>query len=103
MTISKHFATDRTFMIHDPLCTKHIRLASEIECSDCNLIIAVRNDEREKIKNYVLKLKPRNRIWILRSIKRKELNWNLGVEWAIDVILNHPTLKPQSSSSRSAA
>lgn len=103
MTIYKEFGSGHTLIKHDPLCRKLTKLNSDIECSDCNMIIDARNSEREKIKNYVLKLKPRNRIWILRSIKRKELYRNLGVEWAIDVILNNPTLKPESSSSRSAA
>ena len=83
-------------MTHDPLCEKPIQLVSQTECFECDLIKSARSDERKNITNYVLKLKPRNRIWILRSIKRKNLYWNLGAECAIDVILNHPLIKMQS-------
>lgn len=90
-------------MRHDLLCSNATVYGakygsqSQTECYECDLIARARNDERQAIKVYVSRLKPRNRIWILRSVKRKELYWNLGIEWAIDVILNHPRIAPKSS------
>ena len=84
-------------MSHDPMCDE-TSSSSEYQTAFCvcDLICRIRENERQNIKEYVLRLKPRNRIWILRSFKRKELCWNLGVEWAVDVSLNHPTLKSLS-------
>jgi cytochrome P450 len=52
----------------------------------CDFIFDIRKDEDQQILEKISKLHGKNRIWLIRSFKRREVYWNEAVDWVLRYI-----------------
>lgn len=75
---------DRLCEISEEPCCPWMGLC-ECQCT-CEFIDEIRADERRLLLTWGSKLAGRNRIWLVRALKRKDMHWNDGVRWTLEAL-----------------